>query len=777
MIKRIITIILVSILFSGYALSQIRGRVSLEDGKPMSGVCLSDGLNVVRSDARGEYLLPENARARFVTITTPSGYALQGPHYQAIDDAKSSCDFTLRRDKTRDAEFSFIHISDTETNQSKVWIDNLRDWARLNNTAFIIHTGDICYERGMNFHGDQITTATMGVPVFYAVGNHDLVAGEKGRGEWLWEKNFGAPWYSFDIGAVHCMVLPMLHGDHAPSYTRSELMRWITNDLAMVDPKKRVLMFNHDLWFKGKDLQLQLTKELPAIDMSQHNLAAFFYGHWHINYVKEVDGMMSYSTSAPDKGGIDHSASVFRVVKVDREGNVSTENRYSYIDGTLNAVTPAEGDVVLPGELAVTANCYRTVSPTTSVRARLSGVGGKRWKELAANNSIGWSGTLTVPSGDHVLELEARFEDGTTLRTSSKFRAQAQTTPAIDWIASTGAYSMMVQPIRTQGLVITATTDDDNIRECRVMAFDERTGKEVWRSTVANSIKGAITTDGRIVVACDASGILYGVNVADGRILWQLKLSESFLPQTLQGVILVDGVVYAGQGGGLSAVSAADGKLLWRNSSWSGGEGTTSILTLADGVLLASGQWRGLYAHDAATGRLMWKIEDSDIRFRDGTPVVEQGKVYLATSSKLMVLDLRSGKIEQSHACGESFNVASVPLLTEDAIYVATSNSGISKYDRKTFKRLWNHNSLPAMFYTVPYNQNMECAVESSVVKHGENVIFAGSDGYLYWVDDESGLTKHKRKIGMPVLSSPLLSGDDLYVCDFAGNLLKINLD
>ena len=44
--------------------------------KPMSGVKVSDGLNVVETAADGSFTLPGHAGERFVFITTPSGNPL-----------------------------------------------------------------------------------------------------------------------------------------------------------------------------------------------------------------------------------------------------------------------------------------------------------------------------------------------------------------------------------------------------------------------------------------------------------------------------------------------------------------------------------------------------------------------------------------------------------------------------------------------------------------------------------------------------------------------------
>lgn len=70
--------------------------------------------------------------------------------------------------------------------------------------AFLIHTGDICYEDGLKQHIKDMNTENMGVPVRYVIGNHDYVAGK--YGEALFESIYGPVWYSFDVGNLTTML-------------------------------------------------------------------------------------------------------------------------------------------------------------------------------------------------------------------------------------------------------------------------------------------------------------------------------------------------------------------------------------------------------------------------------------------------------------------------------------------------------------------------------------------------------------------------------------------
>lgn len=225
--------------------------------KPMAGVKVSDGLNVVETATDGSFTLPGHERERFVFITTPSGYKTFNSHYHKIEGGSEVYEFGLipyNAGISRNGAHRFVHISDTEifnTKNHEDWIGNLRDYARNEQAAFIIHTGDICYENGLNEHIKLMNTRNMDCPVFYCIGNHDLVKGK--YGEEVFENNYGPVYYSFDAGNVHYIVTPMMGGDYRPGYTSDDVCRWLKSDLEHVTPGTPVIVFNHDLLTYGND--------------------------------------------------------------------------------------------------------------------------------------------------------------------------------------------------------------------------------------------------------------------------------------------------------------------------------------------------------------------------------------------------------------------------------------------------------------------------------------------------------------------------------------------
>ena len=89
--------------------------------KVLQKVSVSDGLNVVQTDASGSFTLPGHDKARSVYITVPDGYRAPA-YYQRISATTLSYDFALEVQPAglidKDGTHRFIHISDTHIDPS-----------------------------------------------------------------------------------------------------------------------------------------------------------------------------------------------------------------------------------------------------------------------------------------------------------------------------------------------------------------------------------------------------------------------------------------------------------------------------------------------------------------------------------------------------------------------------------------------------------------------------------------------------------------------------------
>lgn len=754
--------------------------------KGMSGVAVSDGLNVVLTDRQGAFRLPGTPETRFIRITVPAGYISSGSFYRKADGQESGYDFGLVPfNASGNKTVRFLQLADTETGYDFGWIAPIRDYAANEEVSFIIHTGDICYEYGLNFHGSNVTAETMGVPVYYCVGNHDLVKGN--YGEELFEKNFGPAFYSFDAGNTHFIITPMLSGDYKPSYTKEDVYRWMKNDLRLVDPSKNLVVFNHNLLTMG-DKFIYGINEAEHINLGEHNLKAWIYGHWHSNYFIRHgnSGIVSFCSAPPNKGGIDHSVSNFPVYEIDGEGNIAARPRYNYLNNHFAAVSPSGNQAVIDdsGKLLVSVNTYSTVSPTDAAEFMIEGLG--EWKALSRESDWNWSGKSDAEDMKrgipYHINFRVRLKNGDTFSSVQNFifsedasiDQSAEVTLKdplkLKWITNAGTGSGICPPVYSDGTLYVAVYEDYGTNN-KIMALDGSTGDLKWQFLTENPVKNTLSLSDGHLFATDEGAIAYSINAGNGELAWKRNLGLSTFPLPVNGGVVHNGVYYCGYGNYLSALDSHDGHLIWKNDSWNGGEGTTSTMAVHGNTLIAGANWRALYGHDLQSGAKKWEVSSDGIRFCNGTAAFIDDTMFFAAERALIRMDPGTGSIYKVNPVPYDMQVASTPLVTDKIIVTGTSAEGLVAWDRYSSKELWKVKPVTSLLYTAPYSKPPASTVETSPIAVGDMIVFGASDGYLYAIDSGNGRIRCKINLGAPVFSTACLAGDLLYVADFSGNI------
>lgn len=749
------------ILCAGMASAAVTGTVFMDTngngvrdpGEPgVAEAAVSDGLNVTKTDAEGRFSLAANhAKARFVSLSVPNG-ARVARHYIPIAKGTASYDFALRPwAPSAKGPHTFIQITDTEMSggpgpQYRTMSEELRGLAASEKAAFVIHTGDICYERGLKEHIALTNSENMGVLVFWAIGNHDLVRGK--YGEALFERIYGPTWYSFNAGGTHYVVLPMPNGDHRPSYTTSEVAQWLANDLAAIPQDTPVIVICHDLLFQGNRFVY------GGVDLSRHHLKAWLYGHWHISHARRQGAVTTYCTSTPEKGGIDASPAAFRVIRTDPQGALTSELRYAPVDGVLSA------QLTTTGTLAV--NAYKTSAATIAVDAD-----GHPLRRLSP-----WAWALPIKgSGPRV--VTARFADGTTLT------QPVAPSDRILWATHAGGEILFSSPVAADGRLYVGTADENLAGQGGVAAFDAATGRPLWKAQTRSSVKNAITAAKGRVFAQDAEGWVYAFAGTDGELLWECKLPTAPLPGLVSGLMLDDGTLYAGAGQSLTAFDPATGEKRWQGGGWRLREGTPDRPILADGALILGSHWDALYANDAETGKRLWGKAGPDFRFRGSVaaPDPDGKSVWVTARQTLYRLEARTGKEVARKALGFSVENGGQPLVAGNLIVLTTVDAGLVALDRATLKEVWRLPVGEGLTYTAPYSHKPQRPIHGSAVHVGDTVITAANDGAVYAADLATGRMLWRQSLGAPLLGTPLVFDGRLFVADLGGAVWCLRID
>lgn len=728
------------------------GTITDSSGQAIAAVVVTNGYDVVQSDEEGFFRVRKRIACRFVTLSMPSGYRSES-YFLPVDKERIAYDFELIPYELSGGDsVSFVHLTDTETAVEGDWIADVKNYAKANQSAFIIHTGDICYEDGLNFHAENVNSETMELPVYYIIGNHDLVDGK--YGEELYESLFGPTYYSFNAGGVHFVVTPMLKGDANPSYSKTQVANWLAQDLAMVEKGTPLIVFNHDLYTFDDDF------DYGGVNLTDYNLIAWVYGHWHINYFKEhAPGIVSWTT-APPKGGIDHSAANFRIVSVDNTGNFEMENRYPYFNKHI--VLPVAGMAII----------YDTVSDPDSIRyTTYRGDVEVESLPMTQVSLMAWEAVLTDYDVDGA-RIQVTFQDGTSAdKTVDSFSDK------LKLLASSGAEIFMTAPLLADGKLFTATQDDSGSKNHHIMAFNADTGAFLWKYQAKQSIRNRLEYYQGKICAVDADSRIYILNAADGTLFKEVPTEMSQLGQNMGGCAREGATLFAGFGEALKSVNIETGAVNWVNKDWSGGEGTVAVPMVINGVLLAGSHWRALHAHDAATGKELWTLSENGLSSQESTPIIDGNRIISLNKQYLNIIDPVKGEFISSYETGFSYYINGSPLVDGSKIYCPTSSSGVVALNLSDGSTLWQYKTGDALIYTSPYSWRGDSAVstvEGSPIQIDDKLYFGASDGFIHCINSADGSSVWTIEVGAAVISSLTYDGSKLYANDFAGNIWSI---
>lgn len=257
-------------------------------GKGVSGVVVSDGVNVTTTNGKGAYkLVTDTEISQFVHISIPSGYEVEReasiPKFFvpiSEESDKQKADFNLT--KVNQSRYTLMTMADTHilrgTSRAGCVLDveryttdlipEINNYAaKLDNPVYMVHLGDIGLrhnwktKRGGYTLADYVSDTKVNMPLFTIMGNHDHDIPAKGErfGEselHLSRKTFnsmvGPSYYSFTIGREHYVVLDnvsIITSDSGPTLKEDALkgyqykvderqMAWLKRDIEKVNVNK-----------------------------------------------------------------------------------------------------------------------------------------------------------------------------------------------------------------------------------------------------------------------------------------------------------------------------------------------------------------------------------------------------------------------------------------------------------------------------------------------------------------------------------------------------------
>ena len=292
--------------------SNIFGKVQTEDGRPLEGVVVSDGLQCVKTDDQGNYRMKTDLEnVRFVTVSTPAGYEAQMCYsmpqmFRRVrrNENAANADFTLKYTGEQD-NHTLVVIGDPQMRglgsdnsgerYRDVVIPDINKLKGDNENFYALVVGDVVYNWMTGYDDYVDISATASFPTYNMIGNHDMEQEglyDTRLGIGYYENYIGPIYYSFNIGKMHYVVLNTITADHKSASSRhywygldDDQFEWLKNDLSHVSDDVTVvvcahaLLFQNDWKYKGVD-HLDGMKEVLA----RFEKVYAWGGHSHTNY-------------------------------------------------------------------------------------------------------------------------------------------------------------------------------------------------------------------------------------------------------------------------------------------------------------------------------------------------------------------------------------------------------------------------------------------------------------------------------------------------------------
>jgi len=291
--------VFMTVAFNGYSQDAeiARGRVFHDMNKNgtydagesgISGVMVSNQLDVVQTDANGLFTIQAN-NPSVIFVTKPAGYkvsldennipqfyyiyqpdgspALEHPAIDPTGALPREILFPLYEDRVHN-DFRMLVVADVQTANSReleYFRSDVVATALKHQFDFVISLGDLVHDDPGLFPEYARSMALLGAPVYNVSGNHDVNydAGEPASND-SYKRYFGPPWYSFDVGNVHFVVLENVerfckkgereaYWDCYRGQIGEKQLEWLKNDLARVPPGKRIVVNQHIAFVKDEN--------------------------------------------------------------------------------------------------------------------------------------------------------------------------------------------------------------------------------------------------------------------------------------------------------------------------------------------------------------------------------------------------------------------------------------------------------------------------------------------------------------------------------------------
>ena len=307
--------------FTPDAGTTVYGVVSTADG-PVSGVVVSDGVEVTVTDEQGIYQLQSDKEWGYVFISVPAGYEVPAegvlPQFYKMMKGDASTaervDFSLTavdgQDDYKVLVLGDMHLANRtgDLKQFMEFTSDLNAYRALHQQEkmYAIALGDMTWDLywysnsyALPEYLNTINSQVKGLQIFHTIGNHDYdyKATNDRDAESRFMDYIAPTYYSFNLGKVHYVVLDDIDcsnydGTTSRNYEKrvsAEQLSWLAKDLSHVDKSVPLVVVMHAQVFypsqtDGFKVDHDVLNTTQLLNVLDGYKVHFITGHTHMNY-------------------------------------------------------------------------------------------------------------------------------------------------------------------------------------------------------------------------------------------------------------------------------------------------------------------------------------------------------------------------------------------------------------------------------------------------------------------------------------------------------------
>jgi outer membrane protein assembly factor BamB len=260
------------------------------------------------------------------------------------------------------------------------------------------------------------------------------------------------------------------------------------------------------------------------------------------------------------------------------------------------------------------------------------------------------------------------------------------------------------------GIVVAGSSKGD------IIALDGATGRQLWRTQVNSELLSAPAIGEHTVVIRSVDGRLHGMETRTGKQLWSVEqqVPRLSLRGTATPIVAKEVAISGFDNGKVMAVSLTSGDTVW-DTALASAHGRTELDRLVD--------------------------IDSAVR------VVGDNVFATGFQGRTAMLALDSGQLWWSHDMSSYRGLA----VDADNLYVSQSDGTVVALRQRDGAELWRNEKLKRRGLSVP-------------IVTGNAIALADYQGYIHWLDKDTGVLVAREHIAKQRVSNPPAGSDNTIV-------------